>query len=208
MDMNTRIKNAALVVVASLLLFPSCSSTKSIDIWRNSTFEGRYAGNILVVSVNYPFDKRQLEDSFVSRFREYGAQAVSFSASSPEGNFTVERGRAEAKRLKSDAVLTIRLISVKEKEDWVRFAPTPEVPAELYMESMQQSPPFAYSFEVEDVVVESSLYDTASGKLVWRLHSETIKRGSPGKEYIMSGRLAASMSAVVVKGLRDSKLIQ
>jgi len=206
--MNTRIKKTALVVVTSLLLLSSCSTTKTIDTWRNSTFAGRYEGHILVAAVHYPFDKRQLEDRFVSRFRENGVQAVSFCASSPDENFTVKRVRAEARRLKSDAVLTIRLINVKEKEEWERFAPTTEVPAELYMESMQPAPPIAYPFEVEDVVVESSLFDAASGKLIWRLHSETIKRGSPGKEYIMSGRLASSLSAKVVKSLRDSKLIR
>ncbi len=206
--MNVWIRKTALIAVTSLLLFSSCSATKTIDTWRNSTFEGRYAGNILVAGVNYPFDTRQLEDSFVSRFREYGVQSVSFSAVSPGSTFTAEKGRTEAIRLKSDAVLTIRLISVKEKEDWERFAPTPDVPAELYMESMQQAPLLAYSFEVEDVVAECSLYDTASGKLIWRLHAETIKRGSPGKEYIMSGRLAASLSAEVVKSLRDGKLIR
>jgi len=206
--MNRPIKRAILITVAGLLLFSSCSSTKTIDTWRNRAFEGRYAENILVACVHYPFDERQLEDSFVSRFREYGVRALSFSAESPNEKFTAKKGRAEARRLKSDAVLTIRLISVKEKEDWERFAPTPEVPAELYMESVPQSPPLVYPFEVDDVVVESSLYDTASGKLIWRLHSETIKRGSPGKEYILSGRLAASLSAKVVRSLHDSKLIR
>lgn len=206
--MNKPIKKTALVAVAGLLLFSSCSSTKTIDTWRNRTFEGKYVRNILVACVNYPFDNRQLEDGFVSRFREYGVRALPFSAESPNGTFTAKKGRAEARRLKSDAVLTIRLISVKEKEDWERFAPAPELPAELYIESMPQPTPLVYPFDVDDVVVESSLYDTASGKLIWRLHSETIKRGSPGKEYIMSGRLAASLSAKVVRSLYDSKLIR
>ena len=75
------------------------------------------------------------------------------------------------------------------------------------MESVQYQP-LEYQFEKEDLVIESSLYDTVSGKLIWRLHSETIKRGSIGKENIMNNRLVASLSKKVVEKLRDSRLIR
>jgi hypothetical protein len=153
--------------------------------------------NVLVAGVSYPFDKRQLEDGFVARFRAYGIRAVSFQSLSPQAKVTLDSIRREA----------VRLISVKEKE-WDRFAPTSEVPAERYMESTAQSQPFDYRFTVDDFVVENSLYDAVSGRLIWRLHSETIKRGSIGEEHIMTGRFVSSLSGKVLKNLQDSQLIR
>lgn len=196
------------VLAACLVFFSSCSSTRTIDTWRDSAYKGRYAGHVLVAGVSYPFDKRQLEDGFVARFHEYGVRAVSFQSLSPQPKLTLDSIRREAVRLKSDAILTVRLISLREKEEWDRFVPKPEVPAELYMESMVRYTPIDYELTVDDFIVESSLFDTASGKLIWKLHSETIKRGSIGKEYMMTGRFVASLSAKVLKNLRDSELIK
>ena len=203
------IKDVGVVIVMFLILLclSSCSSTKTIDTWKDSTYKGRYIEKVLVAGISFPFDSRQLEDAFIARFQEYGIQAVSLKAISPDMGYAVDSVRAGAKRVKSDSVLTIRLISVKEKEEWEHFVPTPENPSVLYMEAIQ-SPPQDYQFEKEDLVIESSLYDTVSGKLIWRLHSETIKRGSIGKENIMIDRLVASLSKKVVEKLRDSRLIR
>jgi hypothetical protein len=205
--MNKLIKEVGVVIVTCLILLSSCSSTKTIDTWKDSTYKGRYIEKVLVAGISFPFDSRQLEDAFIARFQEYGIQAVSLKAISPDMKYTVDNVRAEAEKVKSDSVLTIRMIGMKEKEAWERFMTTPEIPGPLYMESMQY-PPLDYQFEKEDLVIESSLYDTVSGKLIWRLHSETIKRGSIGKENIMNNRLVASLSKKVVEKLRDSRLIR
>jgi hypothetical protein len=205
--MNKLVKEVSIAVVACLILFSSCSSTKTLDTWKDSTYKGRYIEKVLVAGISFPFDSRQLEDTFIARFQEYGIQAVSLKAISPDMKYTVDSMRAEAQRIKSDSVLTIRMIGMKEKEEWERFVPTPEFTGPLYMESMQY-PPLDYEFEKEDLVIESSLYDTVSGKLIWRLHSETIKRGSIGKENILNSRLVASLSKKVMEKLRNSGLIR
>ena len=125
------IKDVGVVIVVCLILLSSCNSTKTIDTWKDSAYNGRYIEKVLVAGISFPLDSRQLEDAFVARFQEYGIQAISLKAISPNMKYTVDNARAEAERVKSNSVLTIRMIGMKEKEEWERFVTTPEIPGPM-----------------------------------------------------------------------------
>jgi hypothetical protein len=103
-----------------------------------------------------------------------------------------------------DAIFTVRVVSIGEKEVIDSFAPPPEaLPGWSYSWPIYtlQTPPSTYNIEEKDIVVESNLYDAATGKLMWRVRSEIIKPGSTAK-------LIDEMSRKIMENIRADKLIR
>jgi hypothetical protein len=197
-------KGAGITIIACIILLSSCGGTKLSSAWKDSAYEGRYVKKVLVVAISQQYDRKRLEDVFVKRLQEYRVNAVSLSSISSEKKSTRYDVNVEAAKLQCDAVLKIQLISISEKEERVSIASPPEVfPEWSYSFPIYtlQTPPSEYEVVKEDIVIESSLYDTSAEKLIWRVRSETIKRGS-------IGGLIDSISKTVIEDLHNNKLIK
>ncbi len=197
-------KGAGLTIIACIILLSSCGGTKLSGTWKNSAYEGRYVKKVLVVRISQQYDRKQLEDAFVKRLQEHRVNAVSLRSISLEKKSASYDVKAEAVKLQCDAVLKIQLVSINEKEERMDIAPPPDISPEWsysFPIHMLQTMPTEYEVVKEDIVVESSLYDTSTGRLIWRARSETIKRGSIGS-------LIDSMSKTVIEDIRNNKLIR
>ena len=192
------------IAVIFLFLLSSCGGTKLTNPWVNKDFEGRYVKSVLVVGIAKQFDKRKLEEAFAVQFQTHGVKAVSLASVAVKKEMTSAEVRAEAVKLGSDAIFTVRLMGVTEKETVDRVNPPRESTPEWnysFPIYMVQSPPMEYRYEEKEVVMESNLYDVSTGHLMWKVRSEITKRGSTDK-------LIDAASKTVVKNLVAARMIR
>jgi len=202
--MKTRSSRTGIALIIGLFFLSSCGATKLSSHLVNSAYEGRYLKSVLVVSISDQFEKKKLEDIFSTQFQKHGVKAVSLAATTEKKELTSAEVKAEAARLSTDAIFTVRVVSIGEKEVVDRFAPPPEAsPGWSYSWPIYtlEPPPVTYNIEEKDIVVESDLYDATTGTLMWRVRSETIRPGSTAK-------LIDEMSKKVMKNLKADKLIR
>jgi hypothetical protein len=197
-------KGAGITIIACIILLSSCGGTKLSGDWKDSAYEGRYVKKVLVVGISQQYDRKRLEDAYVKKLQEHRVNAVSLSSIPLEKKSTMYDVKAEAVKLQCDAVLKIQLISISEKKERVNIVPPPEVSPEWsysFPIYMSQTPPTEYTVVKEDIVIESSLYDTSAEKLIWRVRSEAIKRGSIDS-------LIDSISKTIIEDLHSNRLIR
>jgi hypothetical protein len=172
--------------------------------WVNSAYEGRYLKNVMVVAISDQLDKKKLEGTFVRHFQEHGVKAVSLASTTEKKELTSADVKAEAAAKGMDAIFTIRLISISEKDIMERFAPPPEASPDWSFSLPTynaQPPPAEYKIEQKDIVMEFNLYDAETAKLMWKVRSETIKPGATAK-------LIDEASRKVMKDLSAGRLIK
>jgi len=202
--MKTLSSRIGIALIIGLFFLSSCGGTKLSNGWLNSAYEGRYLKNVLVVATSHQFDKRKLEGTFAKHFQEHGVKAVSLASVTKKKELASADVRAEAARLSMDAIFTVRIVSIGEKAAMDRFAPPPETsPDWSYSFPIYtvQTPPMEYKFEEKDIVMESDLYDASTGKLMWRVRSETVKPGS-------MANLIDEVARMVMKDLGAGKLLR
>jgi hypothetical protein len=202
--MKTRSSRMGIALIICIFFLSSCGATKLSNTWTNSAFEGRYLKNVLVVAISDQLEKKKLEGTFAKHFQERGVNAVSLASTTQKKELTSDDVKAEAAAKDMDSIFTIKLISISEKEVIGRFAPPPESsPDWSYSFPLYsiQTPPVEYKIEEKDIVMEFNLYDAATGKLMWKVRSETIKPGS-------SANLIDEASRMVVKNLSAGKFIR
>jgi len=204
MIMKTQSSCTIIAIITGLSLLSSCGGAKLTNPWVNSAYEGHYLKNVLVVGISDQFDKRKLEDAFVSQFGEHGVKAISLESTPGKKELTSADVKAEAARLGCDAVFTVHILGITEKEVIDRFNPPPEASPDWsysFPIYMVQPPPVTYRFEQKHIVMESYLYDTSTGSLMWRVRSEIAKSGSTAK-------LIDQASRTVIKNLIAAMMIR
>ena len=202
--MKTLSSHICIALIIGLFLLSSCGGTKLSNPWINSAYEGRYLKNVLVVAISDQFEKKKLESAFAKHFKEHGVRTVSLASTTEKKELTSAEVRAEAARLSMDAIFTVRVVSISEKEVIDRIDPPPEAsPDWSYSFPIYnlQTPPVEYTIEEKDIVVESNLYDVSTGELMWRVRSETIKPGS-------TSNLIDEISRTVMKNIKADRLIR
>ncbi|HUL00544.1 MAG TPA: hypothetical protein VLX29_06765 [Nitrospirota bacterium] len=202
--MTILFKRIIIALIMSLFFLSSCTGTKLINEWKDSSYERRYLQNALVVGISDLFDKRKLEDVFARNFQENGVKAVTFASIYQKKKATRDDIRAEAAKLNNDAIFIVRLISMSDEEVRERIAPPPQIsPDWSYSFPIYtlDTRPTEYDIQKKHIVLECSLYDTSNGKLIWRVRSETIKPGS-------TIDVIDSISRAVMKNLHHDKLIR
>ncbi|HVO67042.1 MAG TPA: hypothetical protein VMT12_11210 [Syntrophales bacterium] len=197
-------KQVVISIIISLFLLTSCAGIKLTGEWKDSSYEHRYVEDILVVGTSDLFDKQKLEDIFVRDFQEHGVKAVSFASIYQKKKATRADVRAEAVKLKNDAIFMARVISMSDEEVRERVMPPVEIfPlwSDYFPVYTLYTPSQEYTIREKHILLECSLYDTSTGKLIWRVCSETIKPGS-------TIDIFDSISRAVMKNLRNDKLIR
>ena len=202
--MKTRSSRMGIALIIGIFFLSSCGATKLSNPWINSAYEGRYLKNVLVVVISDQFEKKKLEGAFAKHFQEHGVKTVSLASITEKKELTSAEVRAEAARLNMDAIFTVRVVSISEKEVIESFSPPPESsPGWSYSFPIYnlQTPPQEYRIKEKDIVVESNLYDVSTGELMWRVRSETIKPGS-------TANLIDEISRKVMKNIKADRLIR
>jgi hypothetical protein len=198
-----------------LLVAASCSLTNLNAVWKDPQYQGGKLKNVLVVggSTNQVV-RRIFEDEFTARLKTRGTNAIPSYTIFPSEN-TLDKDTIESKSrdLGIDAMLIARVIDTKTKNqltpapsnyyyrdiyfyDWPnrysRFNSGP-IPGRYYDDRR-------YYSEYEVVNLETNIYETQTGKLIWSALSDTVIGGSSELE-------VSSVVEKIIKNLSENQLI-
>jgi hypothetical protein len=201
-----KIQKILMVAMAVHLLFfsASCAPTTQLTrVWKDDTYKGDFLHSIMVVSVSKnALRGKLLEDAFVKEFARKGMRATASGTQISSNNaLDVETIRAEAQRLKMAAIFVTHFVSIKDKSVFLHPS-IPPPPGEKSFASYYSSAQYSGRDEEKtNVRLKSNLYVTSTEKLIWSVASETFDAETVDE-------LVESLAKVVIKNLRQDKLIQ
>jgi hypothetical protein len=120
--------------------------------------------------------RRSFEDQFVAQLKEHGVNAfASYAVIPSEEKLDKETVAAKAKDLEVDAVLVTRLVDTRKE----KIAAPPQYYYggwyNYYTRAYEvaRSPAYYTEYEYKVVSLETNIYDTKSGKLIYSALSDT-----------------------------------
>jgi hypothetical protein len=171
------------LVGLALVVLPSCGGTNLSYVWKDPRHGGGYLTSVMVVGVSEDVARRRLfEEVFVREFEKRGIKAVaSIQVLGPDTQLTRDTVKAEAARLRVDAVLATRLISAGKEE--IYQPPSVSTMPSDYARSLDR---YFYGFGGQSaypgthakhyvVGLETNVFDTATEKLIWTASSQTVE---------------------------------
>lgn len=192
-----------LPLIFSTLLITACAGSGPIGEWRNAGFTGKL-NNILVIGVTSRSTRRRVfEDKFVEELAALNVNAVP-SYQLIESSMYLSREIVEKAIEGRDlgAVLVTRLAAIKEAEVYQ--------PADNQIddEDLTYFTFYDKAFHQQDrgttatygvLTLETNLYDTQSGELVWSMQSEAIEASQP--RHIVEENIALAIKTLAKRGL-------
>ena len=198
------------------MLLASCATTSLVDTWRNPDMPSVKRYHKLVVSaMGRNIDERQVyEDVIASELRQHVVEAVtSYSLLQPnEGDNATALNKA-VRLSGAEAVLNVRTTMIEQKTDVVPGygGGYPGYPDFWYPPAfhawdmngyfgtrMLYAPPTIITYAV--ATIQASLFDVASGKLIW---AASIETSEPGKVLMVSKDVAR----IIIQSLMKQGLI-
>lgn len=198
-----------------LLIAASCSLTNLNAVWKDPQYQGGKLKNVLVIceSTNQVV-RRIFEDEFTARFKSRGINAIpSYTIFPSEKTLDKDTIESESRELGVDAMLIARVADRKKKQE------LPPAPSRYYYRDVyfydwpnRYSRFYSSSFtgtyyndrvlysEYEVVHLETTLYETQTGKLIWSALSETVVGGSTELE-------VSSVVKMIMNNLAENQLI-
>lgn len=169
-------------LVIAVIFMSSCASSLS-SVWKNENFKGAAFKKILVVGLaEIELNRIFYENTFKEHFARKGVTSISSYTVTPAGKVDRKLLEQKAKELGVDAVIVSRIDRLGQYEANVKSARTGDLRyselKSIYGESTyDQVLPFWPSgfFSTTDrveIVLETSLYESAEGRLVWSAHSK------------------------------------
>ena len=198
-----------------LLVAASCSLTNLNAVWKDPQYQGGKLRNVLVIggSTNQVV-RRIFEDEFTARFKSRGTNAIpSYTIFPSEKTLDKDTIESKSRDLGIDFMLIATVVDTKTKRE-LTPAPSSYYYRDIYFYdwpnrySRFYSDPFpgryyndrSYYSEYEVVNLETNIYDTKTGKLIWSALSDTVVGGSSQLE-------VNSVVEVIMKNLTANKLI-
>ena len=171
-----------------------CSSISVSNQWRDPSWHGTPATNVVVVGIaRSESTRRVFEDTFAQQLQAAGLTATSSYSQIPPGETTVKLGDF-VKSSGASAVLVTRITRVEHKVN-VSASPTPVYRGFYgWYGSAWASTPMVTQYDV--VTLETDLWDTNSDKLVWAVSTHGISsRDIPGVTRDLAQALIPRMKA-------------
>ena len=201
---HTRACKTFLLALVALVL-TACATTRPVHEWRDDGFSGPIDSVLVIAVFERSTQRRVYEDLFAQALRAYDTEAIpgyTLMTSQVElSRATVEsavRGRA------IDAVLVTRLLGVEQVATYE--PPTTRVYYRnyhrYYQHALTETTP-GYYRRYKVLSIETVLYDTASGKLVWSMQSEAIEPSTP--RHVIEEQIDLSIAHLSAQGLLPEK---
>jgi hypothetical protein len=157
---------ASCVTMAVIVLMGifGCTTTTLTSVWKDETFKPDYFKSVVVAGLTENRDAREIfETVFVREFDAIDVRAVpSLSIIREHENLTPNRLIQEAAANQLDTVLMARLIEIAEKISY-------QTPINDPLIDMKGG-----ITRHENYRLESKLYETETGKMIWSASSETV----------------------------------
>lgn len=198
-----------------LLVAASCSLTNLDAVWKDPQYQGGKLKNVLVIGgTTNQVVRRIFEDEFTARFKSRGTNAIpSYTIFPSEKTLDKDTIESKSRDLGIDAMLIARVVDTKKKQE-LTPAPSNYYYRDIYFYdwpnrySRFYSGPFPgryyndrlYYSEYEVANLETTIYDTQTGKLIWSALSHTVLGGSSELE-------VRSVVEVMMKNLTENQLI-
>lgn len=166
-----------------LLLLSSCATTKLTTSWHDGAFSAQKTiEDVLVIGITKEETVRRLyEDGFAAKFSDAGVRAYpSYTLNIPDIKPTRNAVAAAVASADASYVLITRHVSTDTKQ---HYRPPEPVYVDPYYSRMDRYYPLVYreayyrpgySYSVTTVLLESNLYDAATGKLIWSAQSKSV----------------------------------
>ncbi|MCP4472397.1 MAG: hypothetical protein GY815_17265 [Gammaproteobacteria bacterium] len=170
-----------ITLALTTIVITACANTRPVGEWSNESFSGKL-NNILIIGITSRSTRRRVfEDKFVE-----GLTALKVNATPSykliESSLYLSRAVVENAIKGQDigAVLVTRLAGIKGKEVYRHPDNQDENLSyfSYYDKALQQSNDGYYD-QYRILTLETNLYDTKSGELVWSMQSETIDASQP-----------------------------
>jgi len=190
-----------IILALSLLALTACATSKPSVEWRNESFTGK-VDNILIIGVSENAERRYtFENTFVEVLAANKTRAIpSRNLLTSSINLRREIVEKAIEGQQVGAVLITRVAGARETET----NSTPDSDRDyFYFNIIPGNTNREYSDEHRLFTLESDLYDTASGELIWSMQSETMADAQP-KE-IIEKQIRLTTRALVSSGLIAAK---
>lgn len=198
----------ALALAVVVFLLSGCASTKVTSVWVDEDYQGDGIDNVFVVGVSKDSTIRRIfEDEFVSQLEKQGVKAAaSHKILSDDEVQDDQKIDSTVKESDSDTILITRLINMRKDTQYVPpdyvYAPPPHSYGGwhgYYSRAYMVTP--GYTVEYEIAVLEITLYDLKTDKLLWSARSDAATYGKVErhiKEFAQS----------IISQLTEAKLIK
>ena len=190
-----------IILALTLLALTACATSKPSVEWRNEGFTGK-VDNILIIGVSENADRRYtFENTFVKVLAANKTRAIPSRNLLPSSiNLRREIVEKAIEGQQVGAVLITRVAGARETEtNSIRDRDRNY----FYYNIIPQKTNTANSDEHRLFTLESKLYDTASGELIWSMQSETMADAKP-KE-IIENQIRLTTRALANSGLIAAK---
>ncbi|MDJ0779962.1 MAG: hypothetical protein QNJ85_18990 [Gammaproteobacteria bacterium] len=182
MNIPSRLKFIATLLLAATLAACSTKTAKPLGEWRSNYFD-RKLDNMLIIAVTSRSTRRRVfEDLFVEALASQGIDAVpSYGLITSTLQLSREDIEEAIQGQNLDAVLITRLAAVADKEVYQQ----PDVERDdlsyfsYYDNAWQQASGGGATQNYRIVALETNVYDTASQLMVFNMRSQVIEATQP-----------------------------
>ena len=199
--MNKQTFFKVFVTALCAILLSACANTKPIGEWKSDSFNGKLE-NILVIGVTTRSTRRRVwEDKFAGALAAQGAKGVpsyTLIESSMELTRDIVERAIEGQGL--DGVLVTRLVGISQEETF-------RLPADYeddrgyigYYDHAWRETSGGYYAQHTVFTLETNLYDVASGKLVWKMQSQSMDASQP--RLLIEEQIQLKVETLKMRGL-------
>jgi hypothetical protein len=171
-----------LLIFLTSILLGSCSTNRLLSSWNDESYEQSSIAPILVLGVtkNNETKRRIYEDTFVDSLNSAQTMAIaSYTLNKQSIEPTEEALRAVIKKTKAKTILITHLVSGTEK---AFFVPSSVLIGTNSYDRLYSYYPFIHNsvassgsfVSTSKVILETSLYDVETEKLIWTARTESI----------------------------------
>jgi hypothetical protein len=180
-----------------IFLVAACTGTDLTETRVHDAYKGQTMSNILVIAVTgNEHNRRSYERKFVAHLKSAGVEAVASEKSIPmPGDLKLKKEPIlnAVNQYKNDAVIITQLVGKEADDIYQRGGVT----RHGYF-GYTRNP--GYSSTITKVRLETNLYDSETGKLIWSGLSKTLSKDS-------ADRIMNEVIKAVIANMQKNKLI-
>ncbi len=185
--------------IISLLVVIACATTKLTSVWKDETYQRGPVKKVFVMGfAQKPAIRNLFEDEFVKQLKARGTDAVaSYTVIPFDQMLEKETMVSKIKDLRTDAVLITRVVGRR----GIRTYDPGGTWYDHYNKSFRYTQSPGYATEEDVAVLETTLYETRTEKLIWSAQSESLAMGVDRKRI-------RSFVKLMIEKLIEDKLVR